>query len=368
MLGTAALVIALSQSDDSRPERGQNNLYSDGLGVVAAFTATARAGGGVTIDPTALATPNSTRIAPTEPMIPDESEMPVSSPSVRVQQDEVAPGGSMLVSISGAAPNESFDIALKTVGNVASGETDAAGEATALVNVPNETAPQKTELEFTGSTSGPSSVEITISADAPVVSADPADVRGGETVEITAQNFEPGESITVELSGHPVASGIAGNDGNLSANTALPELQRDQAETLVLSAEGSTGSLAVAPVNVSEGAIAVPSATEPVSSGDSNESSPNVQDGEQMADDHAINDLQESSISLSDLPRWLYFAAGAVVGWLAVLTLWVMRLDRHRDRWVAAVIDDRKSLSQGPESQQQAAVELGDTHDDQTAA
>jgi hypothetical protein len=56
--GVAAAVLTLTTGENPSIERdqGQTDIFSPGLGIMAAFTATAKAGG-ATLDPTALVTP-----------------------------------------------------------------------------------------------------------------------------------------------------------------------------------------------------------------------------------------------------------------------------------------------------------------------
>lgn len=369
-LVAAAVVFGLNRNDDSLPERSQTELFPDGLGVVGAVTATARAGGGATIDPTALVTPSSTveTAAPTGTAVSENTATPVP-PTLRLSSDEVAPGGLVSVEISGASPDENFDLAMGTT-PVGNGMADSSGNAMIEVIAPRDLPPQTIELTFTGAQSSSSAVSITISNDAPMVNVDSAQSDNGESVSIAADNFSPGESITIRISGQPIASGIADNEGSFSVTTGVPESLAANNDAQTLSAEGNGGSVAMTRVNLSQGAAVQPTAT--ALAGDSGQDAGSVpprQENGMGEPDAGPADEQDSDggdVSLSNLPAWIYFAAGVLVGWLALLTLWVMRLDRSRDRWVAAMVSEIRRADEGSTSKRIAGTPLGEPEQDES--
>ena len=348
-LVAAAIVFSLNRGNEPRSERSQNELFPGGLGVVGAFTATARAGGGATIDPTALVTPSTTVHAiPTSTAVTGST--PTSAaPTLRLSSEQVAPGGLISVDVSGAAPGESFELAMSEL-PVGSGTTDSSGSSTVEVVAPRDLSPQTVDLTFTGAESGQGAISITISVNAPLVKAEPSASGSSGSVLVSADNFVPGEAITISVSGQTVASGIADGDGGFSVTTGLPESLLGSGANQTISADGSDGSIAMAPIDLSREALTQPTST--ALSGDLGEGSgpPGQESLEPAPEPESEQRDDAGGTSLSNLPAWIYFAAGTVVGWLALLTVWVIRIDRSRDRWIAALEKETRKAGGQPSS------------------
>lgn len=364
-LVAAAVVVGLNRDEDRTPEREPNDLFSGGLGIVGALTATARAGGGGAIDPTALVTPStmadsSPTPSPTTGPTATESPENTGHISIEVPDDDIAPGELISIEISGAAPDESLDLAISEGGSTISGVADSNGNALIQVRVPENASGQTIEIALQGSLSGAASTEITVSSIAPLVSVDPSEPAAGESVEITVENFSPGEQITITISGQPVASGVAGSDGSLRITTGIPGLPQSENGSHMVSVEGSTGTAAMTDIAPSQPQTTAPTAT--------TAQSPSAQEQPADASETSADDNGENL--LSGMPAWVYFAAGVLVGWLLLLTVWVIRIDRSRERVVASMIAEMKKFdgSQTEIKLPGESLEKSDGSDSQTAA
>lgn len=345
-LAAAALVFVLNQGDSSSPEITQPDLFPEGgLGIVAAFTATAQAGGAA-LDPTALAKPTSTpRSSDATPAststASDASATTISSsPVIDLSTDEAKTGDQITVSVSGAAAGESFEL---TIGGVpietSSSTADATGHIQIEITVPGGVSGDSVELVLNGSVSGSTSATITVSANLASISVSPEQPESGESVTVSAEGFEPGEAVTISVSGKEIGSGFAGQDGSFSMTTGLPELPQSADEPQFLSANGAEGSSASADFVAPD----QPAGSGPGSPGAPGGSPGNASDDEELASD--LDGLQEGekAANADALPTWVYIVIGAMAGWIGVLTVWVYRLDRDREsqyRLLRHVISD----------------------------
>jgi antitoxin (DNA-binding transcriptional repressor) of toxin-antitoxin stability system len=86
-----------------------------------------------------------------------------------------------------------------------------------------------------------------------VIIVDPTSVSAGETVQITAQGFPPGQTVTFTVAGIPIASVTASNDvaGQVTTSATIPADLPEGTYTI----EAQCGNqLATASVNVSSAA------------------------------------------------------------------------------------------------------------------
>ncbi len=350
-LAGAALLFILTRGEDSPPEHNQTELFPDGLGIVAGFTATARAGGAA-LDPTAFASPTSTSTAPRSTTSPGDTPLPETGdapiPVVSLSEREVMPGDTVTVQVSGASPGESFELTLGTSSVVASSIAGADGRIEIEVTVPEGLAAGSMELAYEGATSGTGSIAISVSASdsAPSMVIDPEDPAPGDSITISAENFEPGEPVTVRMSGEIVASGIAGSDGSFSVTTGLPsstEAPGTDGGPQQVSVEGRTGTVADGEINPEGPVSAQPTATKTSGSavGGPQDGSKDARQGDpSLGGDSDEEPSSGADSSGSGLPAWLYLAIGVAAGWLGVLTLWVIHLDGSRDRQVAVLVKE----------------------------
>ncbi len=334
----AALVFALNRSDDSSVERGQPELFPEGsLGIVAAFTATARAGGAA-LDPTALATPSSTSVPSISTPLPETTsapaaettdsgpaETPATSPVLKLSSDEATAGEQISVEMSGAVPGESFEITVGgTTVEVPSSTADSVGTFTIEITISEGVTGDSLELVLVGSESGVTATTINISSEKPTVGVSPEDPEPGESITLSADGFEPGEAVTITVSGEEIGSGIAGQDGSFSMTTGLPELPESADGSQTLSVESAAGSTATTEFSAPAGSAGSGS------SGTADEPIGAAGDGK-----NPINSIgqpeNDSPVADDPIPAWLYMVIGTIAGWILVLTVWVYRLDRDRE-------------------------------------
>jgi hypothetical protein len=357
-LAAGAVVFAISQGDDptTEPDQPPTEFFSGGLGIVAAITATAEAGG-VALDPTALVSPtvladevSASAIAVPPTSAPAPTQRP--NPTLSTAAGPVSPGETISIRVDGAAPNDQFEISINgepvsTSGNPTE-TADPNGTANVLITVPESTSTGTIEIVFSGGQSGTATTSLEISVTAPLVTVDPQSPVAGESVTVSADELTPGMMVTVRIGGQMVGSAVSGNDGSFSITTRVPELEQGAHS---ISLEGQSGQLAsseltIAPDTPVVGGIAQPTASPQVTGQQANGA--DSQDGtnsenQQSADSTGpgADDGSSTSNSLaSELPIWLYLVIGAVAGWLGLLTIWVVRLDRRRDSHVDALVQE----------------------------
>ncbi len=322
-VAAAALVIALNRSDGESPELSQPDLFPDGLGLVAAFTATAEAGGAA-LDPTALATPTSTSTAPDRQPTVGSSVGPGSneSPVVQVSSENAKAGEQLSAEVSGAVPGESFEVTVNGTPVEASvASTDSAGNATFEITLPQGVSGDSVELTVVGSESGETTVQISVSAGEPSIAVRPEDPEPGESITVNAEGFKPGEAVTISVAGEEIGSGIAGQDGSFSMTTGLPDGGQESGSQPI-SVEGDAGSVASTE-------LTQPGSAGPAGSGGPSSGAPTG--GSEQSTGGSATPQDEPAATGTVIPTWVYVVVGAMAGWLAVLTLWVYRLDRDRE-------------------------------------
>lgn len=328
-LVAAALVFALNGSDGTPPERTQPELFPDGLGIVAAFTATAQAGGAA-LDPTAIATPTSTSTAPEptptpQPTVATAVPGTPGRPAVKLSSDTAEPGDGITVDVSGAVPGESFEI---TVGgtpvDASSLPVDATGNTKIEITVPTGVSGDSVEVMLVGSQSGANSTTISVSDGAPNIAVMPEQPGPGESITVSAEGFEPGEAVTISVAGEQVGSGFADQDGNFSMTTGLPELPTAASGPQPLSVNGDAGSVASTD-------FTVPGQPAPSGSPGSRGAPVGGSGAGEGAPGSGESPQSELSAGVGAMPTWVYIVIGAMAGWTGILTLWVYRLDRDRD-------------------------------------
>ena len=333
----AAVLVVMFASNSVAPQRDRptTDIYSDGVGLIGAMTATAEALG-TSLDPTALA---ESSVVPIAGAVTPVAPVPTPTPRIPVlaTRGEARPGGSMTISITGTAPGETFQLLINGSPVSSPRTADATGTAVVEIQLQNDIAAGNADLAFTGQQSGTVSISFTVTVPEPQVSIKPEQVSGGSAVTLTAEDFRPSETITVTIDGQVIGSAVSAQDGSFSITTKVPELQDGQHQVKF---EGDAGSdltqqmeFKTAPAGTGQGGTGT---------GTGGPSSPG---GDAVTDGGTGN-------GNSGVPSWLYFAAGAFTAWLAVLTLWVIRIDRSRavtgDRMLARLVTvlERRSAMQ----------------------
>ncbi len=333
-LAAAGLVFALSQNDDGPSERSQPELFSEGLGLVGAFTATAEAGGAA-LDPTAIATPGATSSGPDPASTSERDDQgadgnATSPEGAQLSTAVSAEGDRVTIELTGAAPGEAFQVTVDGSPVEAPGATaDSSGTAVFELSIPGGSG-NSFELVVTGPELGARSTRIDLPVTQPGIVVNPEMPEPGQSVTIDADGFQPGEKLTITFGGEDLASGIAGQDGSFSMTTGLPDLPVPSSGMDGLRVEGDRGSMATTDFSVP----ANPSAGGP----------PESVGGGQSA---TVSETPEQEPVVADsIPSWIYIAIGAIAAWLAILTLWVYRLDRDREfqfKFLRRVISDLTS-------------------------
>ena len=370
-IGAAVVMLILTTGEDPSVERDatSSDVFSPELGIVAAFTATARAGGGA-LDPTALVTPT-TVLAAASPVIPDPTSTKEPEPDRKPEPQLSAPtnpvsaGQSISVRLTGAAPGEQFDNLIKGESAVVSGIADETGSAVIALTVPIDIPAGTAVISFSGESSGSTSISIQISVVSPSITLSPDSPAAGDSITVVVEGLTPAEAVTVRISGELVGSAISGSDGSFSITTRVPELESGEH---TVSLEDESGEIATAKLMVaagSESGSANPTTTpvatgaigdgseqtgpDPSSETDERQTGGAVQEtpgndqsqGDQpseVGDQAAGADIDSATgPDGSGLPPWLYVIIGVFTGWLGLLTVWVIRLDRSRDRRIDAL-------------------------------
>lgn len=373
-IGATVALLTLTTGDDPAVERDatSSDVFSPELGIVAAFTATARAGGAA-LDPTALVTPT-TELAAASPVISEPTGTnepepnPKPEPLLSAPTNPVSAGQSISVRLTGAAPGEQFDILIEGESSVVSGIADETGTAVIALTVPIGTPAGTAVISFSGESSGSTSISIQISVGSPSITLSPDSPAAGDSLTVDAEGLSLVEVITVRISGELVGSAISGSDGSFSITTRLPELESGEHNVsledgsgeiatakLMITADSESGSANPTATPVATGAIgdgSEPTSTDPNSETDERQDGGQGQQppgndqsrGDQPPDagDQAAGGDADSVIGLdgSALSPWLYVIIGVFTGWLGLLTVWVIQIDRSRDRRIDALTDE----------------------------
>ena len=359
----AVLLLTLNNRQGASTEPGGSSRTElpGELGIVAAMTATAVTRQ-ASLDPTAITSPDILEThVPAVGSTPTPESGSLPGLVLTLSNSTLTPGSSFSLEITGAHPGESFNVSLAGTTLFASGVADQTGAASIEAAFPPNTPPGEYSLAVSGSESAPASISITISQSGPAVSISPEKPAGGETVRIDGSGFAPSEMVSARVEDEPVGSAVAGSDGAFSISTRLPELEAGD-QSLFL--EGSSGSSASVQMNT---AGSVGAGARPVAA-----ATPITDPGDTDSEDKPFEpiELQEPPAEESPLsPGWVYAAAGAVAAWLAVLTVWVYRLDRSRDRSSIAVAEavERVLSSHSPSASFNRGPAFSDTDIDDAA-
>ncbi len=311
----AAVLVVMFASDSIAPqrERSSTDIYSDGVGLIGALTATAEALG-TSLDPTALA---SSSVVPIAGDVTPLAPVPTPTPRIPVlsTSGEALPGANMTVAITGAAPGESFQLLLNGQPLSSSHASDHSGAAVVEIELPNNLSAGNSNLTFAGQQSGTVSISISITVQEPQVNIRPEDIAGGSTVTLDATDFRPSETITVTIDGEAIGSAVSADDGSFSITTQVPDLPDGQH---AVKFEGDAGSELTQQMEFKAALAGAGQGGAGAGSGKPDGTGSDAPAG------------GDAGIDSAGIPSRLYFAAGAFTAWLAVLTLWVIRIDRTR--------------------------------------
>ena len=350
----AAVLIALPKEEDPPIERDQNQtkLVPPELGIVGAITATAEAGG-TALDPTALVTPTTLVDDPSSTSTPTTPQGERPGPLLSTVSGLVAAGDTISIQLTGAAPTELFEILINGESVLASGSADATGSAVIAGTIPDGLPAGTVAISFSGEISGSTAISIEISVAAPVMTISPDLPAVGDLITISAEGLSPGEAVMIRASGQLIASATTGVDGSFSVTAELPDLEEGEHSVLMEGEFGETATTDLTVVAPLAPAIAEPTATssasgagaadlnpdetgnasggEPGSPGGPDQPSQVDQSGDagEPVKDEDIDPAVASADS--GLPNWLYVVIGVFAGWLGLLTVWVIRLDRSKD-------------------------------------
>lgn len=155
-----------------------------------------------------------------------EAAEPEYAPEIAVDPATVVAGGTVSVTGTGFAPAEAVTVTVGPLAPVAA-TTDGSGTLTALVTVPTDSATGTypvTALGAVSAVAATATLLVTAAPAPPVLTASVASAEPGQTLEVRAAGFSPGEVLAVELHSDPVLLGTATVDsaGNAVLAVTVP--------------------------------------------------------------------------------------------------------------------------------------------------